>query len=1034
MERETLQRLAAHQELSADEIEAFIDAIDRDALAETSIAAFLMGLLSKGVTSGETTAIVQAMSARAVQIAPRTREPLIDTCGTGGGLSTFNISTATALVCAAAGIPVAKHGSRSLSSLSGSADVLEALGVAIDLPPYAIERLIEDVGIGFIHAPNFHPVMRRLLPIEASLGIKTIFYSLIGPLINPARARRHLLGVYRPDWQAMTAEVVRSLGQQRTMVVHGLDGVDEISLLGPTSIHELGPTGLSVYEITPETFGLARCRLEDIRSLGPQGNAELLRQVFAGRQRGPARDAIVLNSAGALMLGERAANFAEGIALACELLDSGATADKLAELIEASQALSDRLPLVPPAPLDETRRLRTAEHIWNGLLDASPDGILLLGADGVVERANANACLQLGQDPDQLVGRAYGQLLEAGIAELRLKKIAEALLSGHARRWEDEVTGQYYGMTAIPIDDGSGLVLISRDISEQMRASASEQDKRARLKTLIETLPDLIWLIDTNARLLNCNYKFECLTGLTEPLLKGRSLRELLPEGVGEKLCRDAEQVLASNSPRVSRQWLTFAEDNHQEYVEIILAPFIDRGVTKGVMGIARDVTAFQRNEDELRQQKQALRKLLYSDELTGLPSRQAQIERIQALASQGRNFSIIALALNNFSRIFSNFGSTMSDSVIAGTASAIQQILPSGCELYRTADTRFAVVVVEIIAPEYLTRLANRIIECLSLPLQVGDADIFVNLSLGIASYPTHGANTDQLIRNTIAALNEAEQVDGTALRLFAPTMLEKVRQLQWLDLNLRLALERGQFELHYQPKVNLANGRCESVEALIRWPHPEKGQIRPDEFIGRSESNGLIIPLGHWIISTAARQAADWRAQGRPMRVAINISARQLGDPELLARLLMAQRLAGGLLDIELTESCLMSSHEGMLEVILPCREQGFGLHLDDFGTGYSSLSVLSRLPLTHLKIDRAFIQEIGKPGNGQALLKSMIGMARELGLSVVAEGVETPEQADFLRDQGVGLAQGWLYAPAMSPHKFSLWRNSLASESRE
>ena len=307
-------------------------------------------------------------------------------------------------------------------------------------------------------------------------------------------------------------------------------------------------------------------------------------------------------------------------------------------------------------------------------------------------------------------------------------------------------------------------------------------------------------------------------------------------------------------------------------------------------MGIARDVTAFQRNEDELRQQKQALRKLLYSDELTGLPSRQAQIERIQALASQGRNFSIIALALNNFSRIFSNFGSTMSDSVIAGAASAIQQILPSGCELYRTADTRFAVVVVEIIAPEYLTRLANRIIECLSLPLQVGDADIFVNLSLGIASYPTHGANTDQLIRNTIAALNEAEQVDGTALRLFAPTMLEKVRQLQWLDLNLRLALERGQFELHYQPKVNLANGRCESVEALIRWPHPEKGQIRPDEFIGRSESNGLIIPLGHWIISTAARQAADWRAQGRPMRVAINISARQLGDPELLARLLMA------------------------------------------------------------------------------------------------------------------------------------------------
>jgi anthranilate phosphoribosyltransferase len=256
----------------------------------------------------------------------------MDTCGTGGGLSTFNISTATALVAAAADIPIAKHGSRSIASLSGSADVLEALGVKIDLEPHQIEEMIEEIGIAFLYAPLFHPVMGKVLPPEQDLGIKTIFYSLIGPLINPAFAKRHLLGVYKADLLDTVTYVAQELGYTDAMFVHGLDGLDEISLLGPTLINHLKDGRITTFEIIPEDFGMARCSIADIMTGTPQKNAEIINQVLSGELTGPHRDAIVLNAAGALVVGGKADDFESGIHLARELLDSGKAALKLAEL------------------------------------------------------------------------------------------------------------------------------------------------------------------------------------------------------------------------------------------------------------------------------------------------------------------------------------------------------------------------------------------------------------------------------------------------------------------------------------------------------------------------------------------------------------------------------------------------------------------------------------------------------------------------------------------------------------------------------
>lgn len=336
MYKDILNKLTNGANLNENEVTEIISDIREDKLTEGQISGFLVALVMKGTTLEETAYIAKAMRKNCIPITPNVGSEMMDTCGTGGGLSTYNISTATALISAAAGIPVAKHGSRSISSLSGSADVLEALGVNINLTPEQAAELIEEINIAFIYAPHFHPVMGKVLQPEAALGIKTIFYTIIGPLINPAFAPRHLLGVYRPELLEQVATVAREIGYTRAMFVHGLDGLDEISLLGTTRIIELKDDAFCTYEICPEEFGLRRCSLEEIRTGSPEENAATIRGVFEGKIQDARRDAVLLNAAGALIVGDVAKDFNEGIMKVAEIIDSGKASDTLSSLIEKS--------------------------------------------------------------------------------------------------------------------------------------------------------------------------------------------------------------------------------------------------------------------------------------------------------------------------------------------------------------------------------------------------------------------------------------------------------------------------------------------------------------------------------------------------------------------------------------------------------------------------------------------------------------------------------------------------------------------------
>lgn len=338
--KEILHKLTQKQELNQDEIDHVVFGVKGDRFSDTQIAGFLMALLMKGPTTAEVAAIASAMRRACVPISPKVSDGLTDTCGTGGGLTTFNISTANALLAAAGGVNIAKHGSRSISASSGSADALEALGITVELEPQQAEQLIEEVGFSFLYAPFFHPVMGKVFGPENELGIKTIFFTIIGPLINPADAKRHVLGVYLPQLVEQVAEVACQLGFVHAVVVHGLDGLDEISLLGETRVAEIKDGRINYYAITPEQFGMKRCTLEDVHGGNPEYNAQVIRDIFSGKERGPKRDMLLLNSAAAFLVADKVSSMEEGLVMAQETLDSGRAIAKLDKIITKSQELS----------------------------------------------------------------------------------------------------------------------------------------------------------------------------------------------------------------------------------------------------------------------------------------------------------------------------------------------------------------------------------------------------------------------------------------------------------------------------------------------------------------------------------------------------------------------------------------------------------------------------------------------------------------------------------------------------------------------
>jgi len=336
--RETISRLIERQDLAPEEAGQVMGAIMEGSTTQAQIGAFLTALRMKGETPEEIAAFARVMRRHAVTVAPTTRKTLVDTCGTGGdGTHTFNVSTASAFVAAGAGIPVVKHGNRSVSSTCGSADVLSALGVNLAVDPEKQAGVVEQVGIAFLFAPNHHPAMRHVMPVRQDLGCRTVF-NILGPLTNPAGAQAQVLGVYKPDLTRPMAEVLRILGLPHAMVVHG-SGLDEITTTGETCVCELDNGAINTYTLNPGSFGIPHASLSDLRGGDPQENARIIRDILAG-EKGAGRDIVLLNAGAAIYTGGEVRDLRQGIERAASSIDSGNAGARLDALIEATRSVS----------------------------------------------------------------------------------------------------------------------------------------------------------------------------------------------------------------------------------------------------------------------------------------------------------------------------------------------------------------------------------------------------------------------------------------------------------------------------------------------------------------------------------------------------------------------------------------------------------------------------------------------------------------------------------------------------------------------
>jgi len=429
----------------------------------------------------------------------------------------------------------------------------------------------------------------------------------------------------------------------------------------------------------------------------------------------------------------------------------------------------------------------------------------------------------------------------------------------------------------------------------------------------------------------------------------------------------------------------------------------------------------------EERRAQERLRVLANTDTVTGLPNRNAINELISnAITKRGDSqVGIVYLDLDNFKKVNDAYGHMFGDRLLQAVALAILSCLEEGQVLARLGGDEFIVLATKT-SQSALEAMASRILTRLRQPFRIGLIEVHSGCSLGISLAPQHGKDRESVIRNADTAMYTAKESGRGKFCVFTPEMNQRVFEYLWLDTNLRKALDDNQLVIHYQPKVTW-RGEIRSLEALVRWQSPERGLLAPTEFITYAEESGLIVPLGRWIMLDVLQQIAKWRDKGLNMRVAVNISARQLADQTLCSDLQQALKdlhFEYSPIDVELTERCLIENEELALSVIEQFSALGAQVHLDDFGTGYSSLSQLARFPIDAIKLDHSFVRDVHKQSVSQSLVRAIVAVAQALNLQVIAEGVESAKEDAFLTKNGVNERQGFLFARPMPAVAFERW----------
>jgi diguanylate cyclase (GGDEF)-like protein/PAS domain S-box-containing protein len=606
---------------------------------------------------------------------------------------------------------------------------------------------------------------------------------------------------------------------------------------------------------------------------------------------------------------------------------------------------------------------------------------------------------------------------------------------------------------ATPIHDPdgrvAGVLVVYRDRPQRPGASeldvieayvrlAEEAIRRSRLRermlhdrkrheSVLHAVGAAVLVFRGSWRLSGWNPGAQRLLGLGPKDMPDVDAHRLLAGAVNE----DGEPLTPQDSP-IDRCFLTrtpqrdrviglVGGDGRRRWVSVNVQPISSTpgdGDSDSVVCSLTDITA-------IKSAQQRLEQLARTDVLTGLPNRlflQAEATRqVAAAQAEGGGVGMLVVDLNGFKHVNDTLGHAAGDALLIDVAQRLEEALSDGDLLARQGGDEFVVLTRRGTGPEATRAIGQRLIDALAAPFSIAGQEVFVSAAVGAGMYPLHAATPEALFRCADAAMYRAKRLGQSVVQLFGPELAAPRFNRISIEADLRHALQRDEFELHYQPRWRASDGRMAGLEALIRWRHPGRGLVSPADFVPVAEETGLIVPIGRWVLEQACRQHVAWRAAGfEPPSIAVNVSAGQFGTelfattlPDMLARL----DVPPSSIELEITETVMMRPlDEAEATAIERLRARGLRLMLDDFGTGYASLSYIQRFPLDGLKIDRSFVARLPQARDARAVVEAILSLSRSLGLNSIAEGVETEEQADWLRQAGCAELQGFLYARPM------------------
>jgi diguanylate cyclase (GGDEF)-like protein len=420
------------------------------------------------------------------------------------------------------------------------------------------------------------------------------------------------------------------------------------------------------------------------------------------------------------------------------------------------------------------------------------------------------------------------------------------------------------------------------------------------------------------------------------------------------------------------------------------------------------------------RQSEQQIQKMAYFDSLTGLPNRSLFLDRLnQAMARASRekgSLALLFLDLDRFKNVNDTLGHSVGDQLLTDVSMRLKRHIRNSDTLARLGGDEFVVIATNLGKELNATYVAKNLIEAVQAPFRIGNDRLHVTTSIGIALFPEDGTDTEALLKNADLAMYSAKESGRNAFSFYSPEMNRNAHLRMELEAGLRSALIREEFFLEFQPIINAADTRIVAAEALVRWKHPTRGRIPPDEFIPLAEETGLILPLGEWVLRTACSKIKAWSDAGLPqIRIAVNVSSRQVEQQNfagIVRNVLLETGANASQLELELTESCLVNHAGPNIAEVFGLREWGISISIDDFGTGYSSLGYIKALPIDHIKIDKSFVNDIGTKFKDQAIVEAVIAMSQKLGIQNIAEGVENLEQLKVLKEQGCDEIQGYYF----------------------